>query len=148
MLRRGLEAGQIVVLGDEELSMRVRNAPSPLLEELESGNESRRRSRLLRAEILSLAPAERRTTMPAFVCDALAGVQGLSEEQRAALDVESPLDSLGLDSLMTMELFMGMGRELELAITVDWFEAGPTLRQIAEVLVERLEEAVTGGDSS
>ena len=145
MLGQGLDVGQIVVLGDSELSARLSKAPSPLLAELESGSESRRRSRLLRAEILSLAPAERRTMMHAFVCDALAGVQGLSEEQRAALDVASPLDSLGLDSLMTMELFMGMGRELELEISADWFEAGPTLSQIADVLIERLEEAVAGG---
>ncbi len=148
MFGQGLLGGQLILMSDTELSTRLRDAPSPLLSELESGNESRRRSRLLRAEIISLAPAERRTTMNAFVCDSLAGVQGLSEEQRAALDMASPLDSLGLDSLMTMELFMGMGRDLELEITADWFAAGPTLSQIAIVLIERLEEAVTGGEQS
>jgi acyl carrier protein len=102
----------------------------------------------LRAELLSLTPPERRTTMQQFVCDALAGVLGLSEEQRLAIDIGSQLDEVGLDSLMTMELFMGLGRGLDLDITADWFDLIPSLAAIAAVLVERLEEAASAaGDS-
>jgi len=143
-----LPESQIVVLSDEDLSRRLADAPSPILTELQQGSESRRRSHLLRAELLSLTPPERRTTMQQFVCDALAGVLGLSEEQRLAIDIGSQLDGVGLDSLMTMELFMGLGRGLDLDITADWFDSIPSLAAIAAVLVERLEEAASAaGDS-
>lgn len=62
------------------------------------------------------------------------------------MDLESPIDSLGLESLMTMELFMGMGRDLQLEIKADWFGVGSTLGLIAVVLMERLEEATLAED--
>jgi hypothetical protein len=47
-----------------------------------------------------------------------------------------------------MELFMGLGRGLDLDITADWFDSIPSLAAIAAVLVERLEEAASAaGDS-
>jgi acyl carrier protein len=144
----GLPESQIVMLSDDDLSERLAEAPSPILSELRLGSESRQRSHLLRAELLSLTPSARRTTMQRFVCDALASVLGLSEEQRLAIDVGSQLDEVGLDSLMTMELFMGLGRGLDLDIAAGWFDSVPSLAAIAAVLVERLEEAASAaGDS-
>ena len=143
-----LPESQVVVLSDDDLSARLAEAPSPILAELRQGSESRQRSHLLRAELLSLTPPERRTTMQQFVCETLAGVLGLSEEQRLALDVGSQLDAVGLDSLMTMELFMGLGRDLDLDIAADWFDSVPSLAAIAAVLVERLEEAASTAEDS
>ncbi len=143
-----LSESQIVVLSEDDLERRLRDAPSPILAELQQGSESRRRSHLLRAELLTLTPLGRRTTMQQFVCDTLAGVLGLSDEQRRTLDPGSPLDAVGLDSLMTMELFMGLGRDLDLDIAADWFESVPSLADIAAVLVERLEEATNARDTS
>jgi len=143
-----LPASQIVVLSDDDLSRRLAKAPTPILDELQLGSEGRQRSHLLRAELLSLTPPERRSTMQQFVCEMLAGVLGLSEDQRLALDVGSQLDAVGLDSLMTMELFMGLGRDLDLDIAADWFESIPSLAEIAAVLVERLEEVASTRDAS
>ena len=143
-----LPESQVVVLTDDDLARRLAKSPAAILAELQLGSESRQRSHLLRAEILSLTPPERRVTMQQFVCDTLAGVLSLSEDQRLALDVGSQLDAVGLDSLMTMELFMGLGRDLDLEIAADWFESTPSLADIAAVLVERLEEAVSEGDDS
>jgi acyl transferase domain-containing protein/D-arabinose 1-dehydrogenase-like Zn-dependent alcohol dehydrogenase/acyl carrier protein len=143
-----LSEAQVVVLSDDDLSARLAETPSPILAELRQGSESRQRSHLLRAELLSLTPPERRTTMQQFVCETLAGVLGLSEEQRLALDVGSQLDAVGLDSLMTMELFMGLGRDLDLDIAADWFDSVPSLAAIAAVLVERLEEAASPAEDS
>ena len=143
-----LPFSQLVLLSEVDLSSRLVDAPSPILTELRQANVTRQRTDLLRAELISLAPPERRTMMRQFVCDALAGVLGLSEEQRSALDVESQLDAVGLDSLMTMEFFMGMGRDLQLEIAADWFESGPSLADIAAVLVERLEEAANARATS
>ena len=86
--------------------------------------------------------------MQQFVCEMLAGVLSLSEDQRLALDVGSQLDAVGLDSLMTMELFGGLGRGLDLEIAADWFESIPSLAEIAAVLVERLEEVANARDAS
>jgi len=144
----GLTESQIVVLSDAALSRHFEAASSPFLAELQQGSENRQRSHLLRAELLSLKPPARRTTMQQFVCDTLAGVLGLSEDQRLALDVGSRLDELGLDSLMTMEFFMGMGRDLGLALVADWFHAVPSLADVAAVLVERLEEVASAKDAS
>jgi acyl carrier protein len=131
---------QVVLLEEGELAGRMARAPSPMLRELESGTQSRSRSRLLRAEVHALSPPERRAAMQRLVVDELAGVLGMSEEERQAVDLGSRIDALGLDSLMTMELFMGMGRELELEIRADWFEATPSLAQVATVLVDRVIE--------
>jgi acyl carrier protein len=144
----GLPESQIVMLSDDDLSRRLAEAPSPIMAELQQGSESRQRSHLLRAELLSLTPPERRKTMQQFVCDALASVLGLSEEQRLAIEVGSQLDEVGLDSLMTMELFMGLGRGLDLDIASDWFDSVPSLAAIAAVLVERLEEAASEAGGS
>jgi acyl transferase domain-containing protein/NADPH:quinone reductase-like Zn-dependent oxidoreductase/acyl carrier protein len=143
-----LPESQVVVLSDDDLARRLAKAPTPILGELQLGSESRQRSHLLRAELLSLTPPERRTTMQQFVCETLAGVLSLSEDQRLALDVGSQLDAVGLDSLMTMELFVGLGRDLDLEIAADWFESIPSLADIAAVLVERLEEVASAGDPS
>jgi acyl carrier protein len=130
-----------VMLSDADLSSRLADAPSPLLAQLRHESEGRMRSELLRAEMLSMSPPERRSSMQRFVCDTLAGVLSLSEEQRLGLDVGSQLDAVGLDSLMTMELFIGMGRDLELEIAADWFSTSPSLSDIAAVLIEQLELA-------
>jgi acyl transferase domain-containing protein/NADPH:quinone reductase-like Zn-dependent oxidoreductase/acyl carrier protein len=144
----GVSGSQVVVFDADELSRRLDGPPSPLFSQLRRGSEIRDRSQLLRAELGSLSATERRTTMQRFVLDALAGVLGLSDEQRSSIDFGRQLDSLGLDSLMTMELFMGMGRDLQLQIAADWFESIPSLADIATVLVERLEEAVSAQGAS
>ena len=141
----GTAESQVVLLGPDDLSERFSQSPSPILSGLERSHAGRSRSHLLRAEVLSLSPPERRSSMQRFVVGELAGVLGLSEEQRGAVDLSSQIDSLGLDSLMTMELFMGMGRELDLEIAADWFGAAPSLGEVASVLVERLIEAAAEG---
>jgi acyl carrier protein len=92
-----------------------------------------------------LTPPERRAALLRHVREELAGVLGLSVERRDELDPGLRLDALGLDSLMTMELFMGLGRGLELALAADWFTPGPTLAEIAQVLARRLEASLAGG---
>ncbi len=144
----GMEAaaGQFVLMSPADRSRRLAEAPSPLLSTLQAESATRLRSDLLRSEWMTWTPVERRKRMERFVCDVLAGVLGLSEEQAAALDARSRLDAVGLDSLMTMELFMGLGRDLELEIAADWFESVPTLAEIAATLLERFERAARAGE--
>jgi hypothetical protein len=47
-----------------------------------------------------------------------------------------------------MELFVGIAWDLQLEIAADWFPRNPTIAEIVEVLVDRLEEAASkSGDS-
>ena len=138
---RGIEfESPIVILEQAELDLRAARAPSPILEGLLNrgeANASLASSAITRSAFLSASPPERRVAMQAFVLAELAGVLGLSEEQRDGLDPQSRLDSLGLDSLMTMELFVGLGRSLEMEIARDWFESIPTIAEIGSTLAER-----------
>jgi acyl carrier protein len=83
--------------------------------------------------------------MDRFVGDALATVLSLGEREREALDLARPLDQLGLDSLMMMELFMGISRELELEIARDWFPSAPSAADVSAVLLEQLEQTARHG---
>lgn len=91
--------------------------------------------------LLELEPEARRERILALVRNEVGTVLGLSEEQGAALAGTRRLDSLGLDSLMSLELFVGLGRTLGLEIERDWFASIPSLGAIASVLAERLAES-------
>ena len=131
------EASRLVLLEPEEMNRRLTQSPSPLFEGLETGRGSGAAIRITRSEFERLSPPERRVAMQRFVLAELASVLGLSQTQRDALEPRSGLDTLGLDSLMSLELFMGLGRSLELEITPDWFESIPSIAEIAAKLAER-----------
>jgi acyl carrier protein len=130
---------QVVQIDPAELVARAATDPDPLLEGLAAEEGRADRAIPTRAELLALPPARRRSVLRRFVCDALASVLGLSEEGRRSIDAARPIDAFGLDSLMTMELFMGLGRDLRLEIEAHWFATGPSLEDVAEVLLEHLE---------
>ncbi|MBY0399170.1 zinc-binding dehydrogenase, partial [Myxococcota bacterium] len=134
---------QLVLLPAGERAERLARAPSPLMSGLAAVGDERRA--FDRAGFLALSPPERRAAMVRHVVEELAGVLSLGFERRERLDPGSRLDALGLDSLMTMELFMGLGRSLELPLAADWFPSGPTLVEIAQVLVKRLEASLSEG---
>jgi acyl carrier protein len=135
-----VEAG-LVSFTDPDRSERIGDARSPVFDLLEEREQRPAGSTFVVSEFLQLAPPERRVAMQKFVCDSLANVLALSDEQRRAIDVGSRIDEMGLDSLMTLELFLGIGRDVEVEIASNWFASVPTLAEIASVLVERLDEA-------
>jgi acyl transferase domain-containing protein/NADPH:quinone reductase-like Zn-dependent oxidoreductase/acyl carrier protein len=127
-----------VSLDPEEVESRALASASPLFAELEVSVRTKAGASSLRQEVLSLAAGERRRSMDRFVGDSLATVLSLGERDRAALDLARPLDQLGLDSLMMMELFLGLSRELELEIAREWFPHNPSAADVSAVLVEQL----------
>ncbi len=145
LLESGAVRDQRVLLPVEEQALRATRTPSPLLAALDPADGRAAADAFDRAGFLALTLPERRNALLRFVREELAGVLGLGAERRDALDPALRLDALGLDSLMTMELFMGLGRGLELPLAADWFPAGPTLAEIAQVLVRRLEASLAGG---
>jgi acyl transferase domain-containing protein/NADPH:quinone reductase-like Zn-dependent oxidoreductase/acyl carrier protein len=127
----------VVLLESGELDRREAEAPSPIFEVLMNRTESTSLATITRSSFLGLTPPERGRVMQDFVLAEISNVLGLREGQRQALDPLSRLDALGLDSLMSMELFVGLGRSLEMEITRDWFEAIPTLSEIGVTLADR-----------
>ena len=136
--------GARVVLGASELGRRKTGASSPLLSELEVPPESGAARPLARAELLALSPPERRAAVRETVCRTIASVLGLSEAARERLAPTARIDELGLDSLMTLEVFVGLGREFDLTPEPDWFPPRPSLAAIADELASRITQ---GGDA-
>jgi hypothetical protein len=118
-LASGGDAAVQVSIGAAERAARRASSDTPLFDELEVEEAGPSRTGRLRGELSALGGGERRRGMDRFVGDALATVLSLGERERDALDLARPLDQLGLDSLMMMELFMGISRELELEIARD-----------------------------
>jgi acyl carrier protein len=133
-----------ILIERQEVATRTQENPSPLFEDLAPETASTRAHTITRSEFEKSSPPERRVAMRRFVFAELASVLGLSDVQHEALEPGSRLDSLGLDSLMSLELFMGLGRSLELEITPDWFDSIPTLAEIAATLTDRYVTAGKG----
>lgn len=144
IVRGGTAPGQRIFLSSAEQVARSTQPASPLLAELDSIAARASAASFDRADFLARTLPERRAALLSYVREELAGVLGLGSERRDELDPALRLDALGLDSLMTMELFMGLGRGLELPLAADWFPSGPTLAEIAQVLARRLEASLTG----
>jgi acyl transferase domain-containing protein/acyl carrier protein len=140
-LRGELGGGGWVCLDSEELGRLRAGSGSSLLEDIAIPESGSAGPGMIREELLSQAPAERQREMQRFVAEALASVLALGERERSALALARPLDQLGLDSLMRMELFVGLSRELRLEIAAEWFPPDPTGEDVARVLLEQLERA-------
>ncbi len=89
-------------------------------------------------DLQALSAPERRDHVLDLVRAELGTVLGLDAEQSAALTASRRLDAIGLDSLMSVELFVGLGRTLSLEVARDWFASVPTLGEIASVLADRV----------
>ncbi len=129
----------------ELVACREGGARSALLQELEASQAGDGRGQLLRDEIVSQGGAEKLRSMKRFVADALATVLSLGERDRARLDLDLPFDQLGLDSLMMVELFLALARDLQLEIAREWFPPSPSPHVVAEVLVERIGRTAHAG---
>ena len=112
---------------------------SHLAEEVarEAGPAAAKEAGLIRAELLSAAPRERPRVAERFLKEQIARVLRSSPDK---IDVHQPLTSLGIDSLMAVELKNRVETEMEVALPVTALLQGPTLAQLAAVLLEQLTE--------
>jgi acyl transferase domain-containing protein len=96
----------------------------------EAGSPSLTREALLAAE-----PAEGHQLLASYLCERMAKILGLAVSR---LDVQQPVNALGLDSLMVLELKNQIQSDLGVAISlVDLFK-GPTIVQLTAQLFDRL----------
>ena len=85
-----------------------------------------------RETLAEAPPEERRGLLRGFLAKSLAGVLGTAPEN---VPTDRSLLALGLDSLMAVELQMGVGRELEYDISPMQLLRGPTLEELTDEIL-------------
>ncbi len=89
----------------------------------------------LRGELQQAAPKEREAMLLAFFAEQLARIMGLDV---ADLDVHQPLNTMGLDSLMAIELRNTMETRLKVALPMARFMEGPSVTSLATFVAEAM----------
>ncbi|MFZ0718964.1 SDR family NAD(P)-dependent oxidoreductase [Mycobacterium sp.] len=134
-------ATQVAVLRFD-LALRSEQRPTPsliadLLGAPTAGDTPGRHDSLLDA-LLRADDGERRRQLESYLREQAAGKLGLAPSR---VDVESPLQQLGVDSLVAVELRAQIERDLGIVVPVVRLLDGPSLTGLAGWLVERLSPA-------
>ena len=91
-------------------------------------------------QLLAAAPPEeRRGQLRSFLAKSLASVLGTSPEN---VETDRSLLTMGLDSLMAVELQLGLSRELEFEISPMQLLRGPTIEELTDELLASLGDSV------
>ena len=129
----------------EKLGATYVGAVPTFLRELvtERKSEGKKESKL-RAEVLATPLAGRHGVLERYFRDQLARVMELDPEK---VDVQQPLNSLGLDSLMVIELKNVIETSLDVTLPMARFLEGPSLSQLAGYAMEAMGDAATAETS-
>ena len=95
-----------------------------------------------RAELLSLPPGERGTTLAGRL---LLGVTATLGAEPAAIRVDEPLVDLGLDSLMAVELRNEVDRQLGVTLPISVLLEGASVQRLAEQIISGLPDGPADG---
>jgi len=137
------EATQVMAAHIDWQRLLAHRMPAPLLSTLAdatrrsvaSSAASRRRDGLTRERLAEADPASRPQMVETFLREQLARVLRISPSK---LDLHLPLNRLGIDSLMAVEMKNRVESDLELTVPVALLLKGPTLAQMAAHLVNQL----------
>jgi acyl transferase domain-containing protein/acyl-CoA synthetase (AMP-forming)/AMP-acid ligase II/acyl carrier protein len=80
-------------------------------------------------------PEERQRLLESYLCDLAAGKLGLAP---SSMDIQAPLNSIGVDSLITVELRMQVERDLGIVVPVIRLLEGPSVASLAEWLRDQV----------
>jgi len=125
------------VLGQHALVARM---PGSLAGDPSSAEQPGEASGLTREALRAVEPTERQQVLESYLCQQLARVLGLSASK---LDVRQPLNSLGIDSLMGVDLKYRLERDLEIELPLKLLIEGPSIAQLSTWLLAQL----TGADT-
>ncbi len=89
----------------------------------------------------SATPEERQGMLESYLCELTAGKLGLAP---SLLDIQAPLNSLGVDSLITLDLRMQVERDLGVVVPVTRLLEGPSVATLAGWLRDHLPEVAAG----
>lgn len=95
----------------------------------------------LRAELVGATAEQRRTLVESYLRDLLAAKLGLVPSR---LDMHAPLTTLGVDSLITLELRIQVERELGVVVPIARLLDGPSVTALADWLSTQSAEVNTG----
>ncbi|MGH3847233.1 MAG: beta-ketoacyl reductase, partial [Pseudonocardiaceae bacterium] len=100
----------------------------------ESTTPTARRESRIRAELDAAEPAERSTRLAGAIATEIQGVRRSTEP----LDPDRPMESLGLDSLMALELRNRLETALGINLPVALVWAYPTIAALADAICDRM----------
>jgi acyl transferase domain-containing protein/acyl-CoA synthetase (AMP-forming)/AMP-acid ligase II/acyl carrier protein len=86
-------------------------------------------------------PEERQRLLESYLCDLAAGKLGLAP---SSMDIQAPLNSLGVDSLITLELRMQVERDLGIVVPVTRLLEGPSVASLAGWLGDQVPLVAAG----
>jgi acyl carrier protein len=86
-------------------------------------------------------PEERQRLLESYLCDLAAGQLGLAP---SSLDIRAPLSSVGVDSLITLELRLQVERDLGIVVPVTRLLEGPSVASLAGWLGDHLPVVAAG----
>jgi acyl transferase domain-containing protein/acyl carrier protein len=92
-------------------------------------------ARLTRAQLLAAEPAERQRLLELHLLAQVVNALGISA---SGLDVHQPLDALGIDSLMAVELKNQIEVDLGVVVPLRELLEGPTVAHFATLLLDQL----------
>jgi NAD(P)-dependent dehydrogenase (short-subunit alcohol dehydrogenase family)/acyl carrier protein len=108
-----------------------------------AGETSRSDAGATLSGLLDAAPEDRQGLLETFVRAELAKVLELEPED---LPLDQPLNTVGLDSLMALELKNRVESSLAISLPIVTLIQGPTVTQLAEDLLVRIEARAASGD--
>jgi len=150
LLRQGATQTAVMPVDwDEWGQFHARAARAPLLSQLlrapenahSEGVVAEGQDALSREAALAAAPQERLKLLTDYLTRQLARVLRTPVEE---LDVQTPLNHLGIDSLMAVELRNRVQNQLGVAIPVAKLLEEPSIAQLAELLAQLFEESGAG----
>ncbi len=113
---------------------------SRLAEEVSAGDSFAKKEGLVRREVLAAEPEERPRMVEEFLVEQISRVLKCSPSK---VDLHQPLNRLGIDSLMAVELKNRVESDLQTALPVTALLQGPSLAQLSTQLLEELDAAPT-----
>jgi acyl transferase domain-containing protein/acyl carrier protein len=106
-----------------------------VIEEFDLKGIGHKDSSMIRKQLLTGSAYERRLNIQSYICEILAGILKISPSR---LDKRIPITSFGMDSFIAVQFKNQIEVDLEVVITLIKFLEGPSLEQVADIILEQL----------
>ncbi|HEX2909582.1 MAG TPA: SDR family NAD(P)-dependent oxidoreductase [Chloroflexia bacterium] len=133
MLLAAPVAPQLAVLPVDWRRLNPLLARKPLVSRLVGPDGPASSAHLSRQQLLAAQPEARLGLLHTYLSAQVSAVMGLAAGE---LDLETPISSLGLDSLMAVEIKHQLEEDLGANVPVVQFLQGPSVKDLSEMLIE------------
>ncbi len=94
--------------------------------------------------VMAAAPEARAPMLQSFIAENMGAVCSINVD---GIDFDTPLTSLGLDSLMAVELMNRIEGEIGLSVPMGKVLAGPSIRELADIMLDMMIGSGNGEES-